>query len=153
MNIMNFYKYNDALAAGGQPSIAQIEQLKNAGYEAIVNLSPITTPNYVSSENEKVEKLGMKYIHFPVDCSNLESMHFNVFKGIMNGMKGKKVFVHCGGNIKSSNLIHAWHVVENMVEEKQSLETLYKIQQPEQKWFSYFKDLGMNGFQSGNVEE
>jgi len=144
---MNFHKYEERLAAGGQPSISQLQDLKNEGFQVIVNLSPVTTPNFVGDESNVVDKLGMKYIHFPIDCSNLEPLHFAVFKGIMNGVKDKKTFVHCGGNIKSSNLLHAWQVIENGINETQSLETLYKIQSPEKKWFDYFKSLGMMGLQ------
>lgn len=147
MNIMNYYEFDEMLSSGGQPTPEQIDILSKNGTEVIVNLSPETTPNYLANESNLVDGLGMKYIHFPVDCSNLESVHYEVFQGIMNGLKDKKVFVHCGGNIKSSNLIHAWSVLAAGKDEAKSLETLLKIQQPESKWFSYFKSLGMLGLQ------
>jgi hypothetical protein len=68
-----------------------------------------------------------------------------MFKNIMKGLAGKKVFVHCGGNIKSSNLIHMYNVLEHGVSEKESIKELKRIQQPEEKWFDYFKRMGLQG--------
>lgn len=64
---------------------------------------------------------------------------------IMNGLAGHKIFVHCGGNIKSSNLIHMYQVLMNGKEEKDSFGILTKIQSPESKWFDYFRSFGMKG--------
>ena len=147
MDIANYFKYNELLSSGAQPSTAQIEALKAAGFEAIVNISPVSTRNALKDEAQVVEKLQMDYVHFPVDCSNLRPFDYNTFSGIMAGLDGKKVFVHCGGNIKSSNLIHMYHVLEKGIDEAESLKTLKQIQNPEEKWFSYFKSFGMQGMQ------
>jgi protein tyrosine phosphatase (PTP) superfamily phosphohydrolase (DUF442 family) len=145
MSIYNFFQYSPALASGAQPTPEQIQALKAEGYEAVVNISPISARNALINEANLVEQLQMDYVHFPIDCSNLRPLHFNTFRGIMNGLEGKKTFVHCGGNIKSSNLLHMYHVIEKGIDEKQSLQTLLKIQKPEAKWFAYFKAMGMQG--------
>jgi protein tyrosine phosphatase (PTP) superfamily phosphohydrolase (DUF442 family) len=145
MTIQNYYQYNECLAAGAQPTAQQIAALKENGFEAVVNISPVSARNALKEEAEVVERLQMDYIHFPVDCSNLRPIHYLAFKGIMNGLEGRKVFVHCGGNIKSSNLLHMYHVLENGIDERESLVTLRKIQNPEEKWFRYFKMMGMQG--------
>ncbi len=145
MNIQNYYQYNNWLAAGAQPTPEQIAALKEKGFEAVVNISPVSTRNSLKDEAAFVEQLKMDYIHFPVDCSNLRPVHYLAFKGIMSGLEGKKVFVHCGGNIKSSNLLHMYHVLEKGEDEAESLATLKKIQNPEEKWFRYFKEMGMQG--------
>ena len=143
--IENYYQYNSHLASGAQPSEAQIEALKEAGFEAVVNLSPVSTRNAITAEAAVVDNTGMTYVHFPVDCSHLQPHHYATFEGIVKGMKDKKIFVHCGGNIKSSGLIHMYDVLENGVDEAASLETLLKIHQPEEKWFDYFRLMGMEG--------
>ena len=145
MQIFNYHQYDDKLAAGGQPTEEQIADLKKAGYEAIVSLSPVSTRNYLPSEAMLSEQLGLDFIHFPVDCSQLKPTHYATFRGIMKGLEDKKIFVHCGGNIKSSNLIHMFKVLENGVREADSLAELRTIQDPENKWFSYFKSFGMQG--------
>lgn len=148
MNIKNYYQYNSLLASGAQPTPADIAALKENGFEAIVNISPASTKNALISEAQLVEQQSMDYIHFPVDCSNLRPIHFATFKGIMKGFENKKVFVHCGGNIKSSNLIHMYNVLEKGTDEKESLQILKKIQNPEEKWFSFFMSMGMQGLKN-----
>lgn len=141
----NFYQYTENRASGAQPTEAEITELKKAGFEVIFNISTSSAKNAIANEASIVEKSGMFYVHFPVDCSDLQSIHYNTFSGIMNGISDKKVFVHCGANIKSSNLIHMYDVLECGKDEYKSLQTLYQIQQPEDKWFSYFKAMGMQG--------
>jgi len=142
--VNNFYQYNNNLASGGQPTIDEFNELKNNGFDAVLNISPSNTRNYLKNEAEIVENLKMKYVHFPIDCSNLQAYHYQTFKGILNGLGDFKIFVHCGANIKSSNLIHIYNVLENKIDERESLETLLKIQNPEPKWFEYFKSCGLN---------
>lgn len=144
-SINNFYKYTERLASGAQPTIDQFIDLKNDGFEVIFNISPFSARNSIHNESEIVEKLGLDYVHFPVDCSKLRPLHYKTFEGIMNGIEEKKVFVHCGGNIKSSNLIHMYDVLANRKDEKESLQTLKEIQNPEDKWFEYFRSFGMEG--------
>ncbi len=145
MNISNYFQYNENLSAGAQPIEADFIELKANGYEAIVNISTFSARNALANEGKIIENLKMEYVHFPVDCSNLRPFHYQTFKGIMNGLEGKKVFVHCAGNIKSSNLLHMYNVLEKKVNEKESVETLRKIQNPEEKWLIYFRSFGMLG--------
>ncbi|HEX2935527.1 MAG TPA: protein tyrosine phosphatase family protein [Bacteroidales bacterium] len=143
--IFNYYAYNDNLAAGGQPTAEQIEALKQSGFDVIVNISPASARNALQNEHQLVERWEMDYIHFPVDCSNLRETHYLTVAAILNSLEGKKVFMHCGGNIKTSNLIHMYHVLEKGMNEQESFGTLRKIQNPENKWLFFFKKMGMKG--------
>lgn len=145
ITIPNFYKYSELLASGAQPSADQLNELKGYGCEVVVNISPVSAKNYLKDEAQLVEGMKMEYIHFPVDCSNLRPLHYKVFSGILKGLEGKRTFVHCGGNIKSSCLIHMYQVIEKHSDESQSLQIMKKIHQPEEKWFQYFKSMGMQG--------
>lgn len=144
-DIFNYYEYNSKLSAGGQPTEDQLEAISKEGFDAVINLSPVSTRNYLPTETELTESLGLDLVHFPVDCSNLQDKHYRVFSSIMKEFEDKKVFVHCGGNIKSSNLLHMYNVLESGIDEADSLKELKQIQQPEEKWFSYFKRMGMQG--------
>lgn len=140
-----FIQYDENYATGAQPTAKGIGELKELGYTAVVNISPVSTPNYLVEEGELTESLDMDYIHFPVDCSNLRDRHYKTFSSILDSLDGEKVFIHCGGNIKSSNLLHMYRVIERKIDEKDSFEDLLKIQMPEEKWFNYFKRFGMAG--------
>lgn len=151
--IGNYYQYSEKLASGAQPSEEDIAELKKDGFEVVFNISTPSAKNALANEAAIVEKQGMHYVHFPVDCSDLQSIHYKTFEGIMNGIVDKKVFVHCGANIKSSNLIHMYDVLENGKNEKESVKTLYNIQQPEEKWFKYFESMGMKGLRIKTKED
>ena len=145
-DIINFFEFDTNVLTGGQPSEGQIKALKENGVEVMINLSPSSTRNYLANEAEIAEKNGFIYFHLPVDCSNLQEYHFNSFKSVLNSVDGKKVFIHCGGNIKSSNLMHMYNVIEKGEDEGLSFDQLNKIQYPEDKWDGYFKKFGMKGF-------
>lgn len=144
-SIPNFFRYSDSLSAGGQPTPKQFEHLKESGVEVVINISPVSARNAYREEHETVEKLNMDYIHFPIDCSNLRDIHYLTIRALLNAAEGKKIFMHCGANIKTSNLVHMYHVLEKGEDEASSLRTLLLIQQPEAKWFTYFKEMGMLG--------
>jgi protein tyrosine phosphatase (PTP) superfamily phosphohydrolase (DUF442 family) len=150
LKINNYYEYNPQLAAGGQPTPEQLTELKNAGFQLIINISPVSARNALPNEHQSVENTGMDYIHFPIDCSNLRPFHYLTIKALLQSSEGKKIFMHCGANIKTSNLIHIYHVLEKWIDESVSLKTLLKIQNPEEKWFQYFKTMGMKGIKSPN---
>ena len=143
--IPRYFEVNDYYATGAQPTEEGISQLKENGFSAIINLSPTSTPNFLPLEGKLTEDLNMEYVHYPVDCSNLKDRHYKVFSKILNGLDGEKVFIHCGGNIKSSNLMHMFRVIEKKENENDSLKDLLKIQDPEEKWFEYFRRFGMAG--------
>lgn len=141
--IDNYFQYNKKLASAAQPTADQLADLKDQGWQAVVNLSPASTKNVLAGEAAQVEALGMDYVHFPVDCSSLRPVHYHTFRGILQGLGDRRVFVHCGGNIKSSNLIHLYQVLELGIPETESLAQLKSIQNPEAKWFAYFEQMGL----------
>ena len=139
----NYVSVNDALATGAQPSLEGLEELKNRGFTALLNLSPSSTPNFLPREGAEAEKLGLRYVHYPVDCTRLYPEQYRLFAGIMKGMEGEKLFVHCGGNVKSSGFLHLYQVLEEGRSEEESFGDLLKAQTPDEKWLDYFRSHGL----------
>ncbi len=139
----NMVEINELLSTGAQPDIEGLKELKSDGYTAVLNLSPTSTPNFVPAEGSEAEKLGFKYVHYPVDCSTLKEDLFTVFAGIMDGLKEEKTFVHCGGNIKSSGFVHIYQVLVQNRDEAESFSDLLKAQTPDEKWLAYFSSFGL----------
>ena len=140
----NFVEIDEKLATGAQPSIDGLKKLREEGYTALLNLSPNSTPNFIPEEGAEAEKLGFKYVHYPVDCSILRRDQYATFCGIMNGLKDEKTFVHCGGNVKSSGFLHIYQVMEQKRDESESMRDLLRAQTPDAKWLSYFSSFGLN---------
>lgn len=147
LSIANFFSHASNLSSGAQPTAEQISELKENNFEVVVNISTQSARNALMNEAQIVEQQNMIYLHFPVDCSNLQDYHYETFKNILNSFQDKKCFVHCGANIKSSNLIHMYQTLELGLDEEISMKQLLQIQNPETKWFNYFKKHGMIGLE------
>ena len=145
MDIFNFLKINDTVLTAGQPTEENLKELADDGVGYILNLSPTSTKNYLPNEAEIVESLKMKYIHFPIDCSVLYEEQYKVFKSIFSSIEDKKVFIHCGGNVKSLGFYHIYRIKElgdSLVDAKKDIA---KIGVHDQKWEEYFTKLGAWG--------
>lgn len=138
--IPQFHAYDALLASAGQPAPEHFQQLAQEGYAAVVNLSTPDARNALSNEALLVQQSGMQYLHFPIDCTALKPQHYLIFRGIMDGLKGKKVLVHCGANIKSSAMLQLYRSLSKGQNPGLSLDELHQIQQPEQKWLNYFEE-------------
>lgn len=54
--IERFHRYHDGLASGAQPSVDDLAELKNTGWEVVVNLSPASTKNALADEARVLEE-------------------------------------------------------------------------------------------------
>ena len=73
-SVYNYLALSERLATSGQPTRAQFETIKAAGYETIINLLPHELENALKGEEALIGELGLNYIYIPVDFKNpLES--------------------------------------------------------------------------------
>lgn len=90
-------KINDQITVGGQPTAADIEQLKADGFRTIVNLRAAgedDQPLSPDEEREVVENAGMKYIHLPVSSATMGPETVDQFREHYRNFEGP-VLVHC----------------------------------------------------------
>ena len=76
---------------------------------------------------------------------SLSEDDYNGLAELLNRHKDKKVFVHCAANVKASNLIHIYQVVEMGVPEEESHLDLIKNHYPDELWYDYFRLFGLKG--------
>lgn len=101
--INNFYYLTDRIAASGQPSESQIQEIRDAGYEVVINLGLLGDPEYsLPDEKGTVEKLGMRYSHIPVQFDHPTTKDLDAFFQVMQENESRKVFVHCAMNYRVS---------------------------------------------------
>lgn len=100
-SIFNFVGINDRIGTAGQPTAEQLTAARGEGYEAVVNLAPHSADNHaLPDERALVKSLGMEYHHIPVEWTNPKNEQFVTFDGVMEGLRGKKVLVHCAANFR-----------------------------------------------------
>ena len=138
--IYQFRPVDDRLATSGQPTEAQFTEIRDAGFEVIVNLALPTSDNAIKSEGSIVTGLGMIYVHIPVDFTAPNSNDFNSFCGAMDAFTGKKIFVHCAANKRVSTFIYLRRVLRLGADPVAARLDLESIWQPDPVWNRFIAD-------------
>lgn len=98
--IRNFIQIDDRIGTAGQPTAEQFKAVRNAGYEAVVNLLPGEQDNALKGEAALIRELGMEYHYIPVVWSAPQLADFAAFCAAMRKLDGRKVFIHCAMNMR-----------------------------------------------------
>ena len=96
---------SECVSVGGQPQLADLEQLKSEGVATVVNLRVPgeDTPLTPAAEGALVEKLGLSYHHLPVSLDKLNPAQVEELREILQKSRGR-VFVHCGTGQRACSL-------------------------------------------------
>jgi uncharacterized protein (TIGR01244 family) len=99
----------DRITIGDQPTEVDLARLKAEGYTGVVNLRNDGEPEQplgVSAEAERVQALGMDYVHLGVGGSPLTEAGVDSVRAFIDAHD--KVMVHCrkGGRAAAIVLIH-----------------------------------------------
>jgi len=103
--IRNFVPVSDTLATAGQPSEEQIQDVKHAGFDVIVNLGLLDPRYCLADEAGLVRSLGLEYHHIPVDFKAPRFEELQKFFDVMDASRDRKVFVHCAANYRVSSFV------------------------------------------------
>lgn len=101
----------DGILTGGQPTIADLELLKEEQFSTIINLrTPTERINF--DEAKAVDELGMEYVSIPISNSGDLTLE-NIMKlnNSLNGAEGN-VLIHCasGNRVGAILALRAYHV-------------------------------------------
>ena len=108
-SILNYIKINENISTSGQPSVKQFVKIKDENFDVVINLALSSATNALENEDKVVSELGMTYIHLPVDFEEPKLSDLNLFLRIMNGIKDKKVFIHCAKNYRVTAFMYIYH--------------------------------------------
>jgi|GEM_PF-343997 len=122
-DITNLTILNDSLWSAGQPTRAELAEVAQAGFEAVINLALATSDNALTDEAEVAQSLGMEYIHIPVVWDAPRPENLRDFMDAMDARPGKKVFVHCAMNYRASAFVALWRVLRQGWEEGEAFAT------------------------------
>ena len=139
-HIDSFVQFTETLLTGAQPKEDDFQKLKENNVDVVVNLSPYNTPNFLQNEPQIVQDLGMNYFHYPIDCTTLHEYQYEYFQGLMKMLEGKKLFIHCGGNVKSSGFLYIY-LVNNGYNKDELDSKLKELNRHDEKWYNYFEKM------------
>ena len=111
--ISNFLKINTEFCSGGQPTLAQLAEIKAQGITAVINLRTVGENGFdAPAEEAEVKKLGMKYFHIPVsNQAGPKDEQADEFLKITDDAKNRPVFIHCG----SANRVGAFFMIRRVL--------------------------------------
>jgi protein tyrosine phosphatase (PTP) superfamily phosphohydrolase (DUF442 family) len=141
-NIYNFVQISDKLATAGQPRAEQLQVIKDAGYEIVINLANLDTKYDLPNEDELVKGLGMDYVHIPVVWSSPEPEDLHQFFATMDANSDKKVFVHCIANMRVSAFTMLYRVIKQHVPYEEAESAMLSIWNPEEvnpMWWDFIE--------------
>ncbi|MCL1079198.1 hypothetical protein D5R81_14360 [Parashewanella spongiae] len=85
---------SEQILTGGQPTKAQLNQLKQLGIKNIVNLRPQTEQTW--NEKQYVESLGLNYYSLSVaGAKGVNSDNADKLASLLDQLSGEPVFLHC----------------------------------------------------------
>jgi protein tyrosine phosphatase (PTP) superfamily phosphohydrolase (DUF442 family) len=139
-DIYNFRSLGPKLATAGQPTEEQFRQVREAGFEAVINLALPTSDNALPNEGSFVTGLGMSYVHIPVNFQSPTSQDFRAFCRVMDAFDDCRVFVHCAANKRVSAFIFLYRVLFKNVPASEAERDLDAIWQPDEVWAQFIQN-------------
>jgi len=116
-SIKNFLRINEQICTGGQPTMAELEKLKQEGVRAVINLR---RPSEYNAEEEaaKVRELGLRYVNIPVDHSDPKDAQVEEFLKATDDPANRPAFIHCAG----ANRVGTFWMIRRVLRDRWSLE-------------------------------
>ncbi len=132
--IYNWRRLDDRITTSGQPTEPQLADLQALGVRHIVNLGLHTHEKALPDEAASVTRLGMEYIHIPVDFQNPTNKDFDQFCTVMEQLKEVPVHVHCIANYRVSAFLYRYRRDVLGMDEARARADMEQVWQPKDVW-------------------
>ena len=140
--IYNFRSIDDKLGTAGQPTETQFQAVRDAGFDAVINLALPSSDNALAHEGSIVTRLGMTYVHIPVDFQNPTEDDFQRFCAVMEQLKDVPVHVHCIANARVSAFFHRYRRDVLGMDEAQARAEMESVWPPRGVWVDFVARRG-----------
>ena len=135
--ILNWRRLNDDITSSGQPTEAQLAQIKELGVTHIINLGPHDNKGALTDEPGTVAALGMEYIYLPVDFENPTDHDFQMFCDALAKHSGEKIHVHCIYNARVSAFFYRYAKSARGGSVEKAFNLMDSIWRPGEKWAKF----------------
>jgi len=135
--IDNYREYSPQFSSSGQPTANQLGAVSRAGFDRVIYLAFSDNHTAIESEDRVVKKLGMDYLHIPVDFENPTLEDFEDFAAVMNRDKQARTLLHCQIALRASTFSFLYRVIYGgvpMAEAKQGLDAVWV---PDKIWYRF----------------
>ena len=140
-DISNFVAVSDSLATAGQPTEVQLQELKAAGFDAVINLGLLDPKYCLPDEAGSVASLGMVYHHIPVSFQEPKADDFAAFCSALRSLRDRKLFVHCAMNFRVSCFVALLGEAELGWTRAQADAHVRRLWEPDRVWSTFLQDM------------
>ena len=96
----NFRPVSARLTTSGLVPVEALGELRDEGYDAVINLKPDIEAEIGADEGQIVRDQGLDYVYLPVDFDAPTHADYEAFAAAMDAHDGQKVHVHCAANYR-----------------------------------------------------
>jgi uncharacterized protein (TIGR01244 family) len=136
-SIYNWRRLDDRITTSGQPTEAQLADIHALGVRHIINLGLHSHEKALPDEAASVSRLGMTYIHIPVDFQSPTDGDFARFCSAMEQFKDVPVHVHCIANYRVSAFFYRYRRDVIGTDAAQARTDMEQVWQPEGVWAAF----------------
>ena len=135
--IYNWRRLDDRVTTSGQPTEEQLADIRALGVRHIINLGLHSHEKALPDEAASVGRLGMAYIHIPVDFQNPTEEDFAQFCSAMEQLKQVPVHVHCIANYRVSAFFYRYRRDVLGLDESRARADMEEVWHPEGVWATF----------------
>lgn len=136
-SIYNWRRLDARVTTSGQPTQAQLAELRALGVRHVVNLALHSHERALPDEAASVQGLGMTYVHIPVDFANPTEEDFQRFCRVMAQLQDEPVHVHCIANYRVSAFFYRYRRDRLGMDEAQARAEMEQVWRPEGVWAAF----------------
>ena len=133
----NWRRLDNRITTSGQPTEKQLADIHALGVRHIVNLGLHTHEKALPDEAASLARLGMTYIHIPVNFQNPTDQDFDQFCAVMEQLKDVPVHVHCIANARVSAFFYRCRRDVLGMDETQARAEMEAVWQPNAIWAAF----------------
>jgi uncharacterized protein (TIGR01244 family) len=137
--IYNWRRLDCRITTSGQPTEAELAEIHALGVRHIVNLGLHTHEKALPDEAASVSRLGMTYIHIPVDFQNPTDQDFEKFCSVMEQLKDVPIHVHCIANARVSAFFYRHRRDVLGMDEARARPDMEEVWRPKGVWAEFVK--------------
>jgi len=135
--IFNWRRLDDRITTSGQPTELQLADIHALGVRHIINLGLHSHENALPDEAASVGRLGMTYIHIPVDFQKPTDEDFDRFCSAMEQLKEVPVHVHCIANYRVSAFFYRYRRDLLGMDEAKARADMEQVWRPNGVWATF----------------
>ncbi len=135
--IFNWRRIDERVSTSGQPSEDQLAAIAAIGVRWVVNLGLHSHEKALPDEAGSVTRLGMTYVHIPVDFQNPQEADFETFCAALAICGAERVHVHCIMNYRVSAFFYRYQRDVLGINEQLARAAMERIWRPNGVWAAF----------------